>query len=69
LNIRDEGWPVYAPCSCTGGTSRRRALVFPPDTCAGFGAWPDLPGIEITRVIYAAFSVALVVAMYVLAGA
>ena len=71
LNIRDEGWPVYAAMQMhAGGTLYDDVLwVFPPGHVlpAWVGAWLDPPGIEITRAIYGAFSVALVVAMYVLA--
>jgi 4-amino-4-deoxy-L-arabinose transferase-like glycosyltransferase len=52
-----------------GGTLYDDVLwVFPPGHVlpAWVGAWLDAPGIEITRMIYGAFSVALVVAMYVL---
>jgi len=71
LNIRDEGWPVYAAMQMhAGGTLYDDVLwVFPPGHVlpAWLGAWLDPPGIEITRVIYGGFNVALVVAMYVLA--
>ncbi len=70
LNVRDEGWPLYAAMQMhAGGTLYDDVLwVFPPGHVlpAWFGAWLDAPGIEITRVIYGAFSVALVAAIYVL---
>ncbi len=70
LNVRDEGWPLYAAMQLhAGGTLYDDVLwVFPPGHLlpAWVGAWLDPPGIEITRVIYAAFNVALVVALYVL---
>ena len=70
LNVRDEGWPVYAAMQMhAGGTLYEDVFwVFPPGHVlpAWLGFWLDPPGIEFTRVIYAAFNVALVVAMYVL---
>jgi 4-amino-4-deoxy-L-arabinose transferase-like glycosyltransferase len=70
LNVRDEGWPLYAAMQMhAGGTLYDDVLwVFPPGHVlpAWVGAWIDAPGIEITRMIYAGFSVALVAAMYVL---
>lgn len=70
LNLRDEGWPLYAAMQMhAGGTLYDDVFwVFPPGHVlpAWLGAWLDAPGIEITRMIYGAFSVALVVAMYVL---
>jgi len=70
LNVRDEGWPLYAAMQMhAGGTLYDDVLwVFPPGHVlpAWLGAWLDAPGIEITRAIYGAFSVALVVAIYAL---
>jgi 4-amino-4-deoxy-L-arabinose transferase-like glycosyltransferase len=70
LNVRDEGWPLYAAMQMhAGGTLYQDVFwVFPPGHVlpAWIGAWLDPPGIEITRVIYAAFAVALVIAMYAL---
>lgn len=70
LNVRDEGWPLYAAMQMhAGGTLYQDVFwVFPPGHVlpAWLGAWWDPPGIEITRVIYAAFTVALVIALYVL---
>jgi hypothetical protein len=70
LNIRDEGWPLYAAMQMhAGGTLYDDVLwVFPPGHVlpAWIGAWIHAPGIEITRMIYASFSVALVVGMYAL---
>lgn len=70
LNVRDEGWPLYAAMQLhAGGTLYDDVLwVFPPGHVlpAWLGAWWDPPGIELTRVIYAAFNVALVIALYVL---
>jgi hypothetical protein len=70
LNVRDEGWPLYAAMQMhAGGTLYDDVLwVFPPGHVlpAWLGAWLAPPGIEITRIIYGAFAVALVVAMYAL---
>jgi hypothetical protein len=70
LNVRDEGWPLYAAMQLhAGGTLYDDVLwVFPPGHVlpAWIGAWLDPPGIELTRVIYAAFNVALVIAFYLL---
>ena len=70
LNVRDEGWPLYAAMQMhAGGTLYDDVLwVFPPGHVlpAWIGAWLEPPGIEITRILYGAFSVALVVAMYAL---
>jgi hypothetical protein len=70
LNVRDEGWPLYAAMQMhAGGRLYDDVLwVFPPGHVlpAWIGAWLDPPGIEITRMIYAAFAVALVAGMYLL---
>jgi hypothetical protein len=70
LNIRDEGWPLYAAMQMHAGRRLYEDVlwVFPPGHTlpAWIGAWLDAPGIEITRAIYGAFAVALVVGMYVL---
>jgi hypothetical protein len=70
LNVRDEGWPIYAAMQMhAGGTLYEEVLwVFPPGHVlpAWLGFWLDPPGIELTRFIYAAFAVALVVALYAL---
>ena len=69
-NVRDEGWPLYAAMQMHAGRSLYDEIfwVFPPGHAlpAWVGAWIDPPGIEITRGIYAAFTVGLVVALYVL---
>jgi 4-amino-4-deoxy-L-arabinose transferase-like glycosyltransferase len=52
-----------------GGTLYQEVFwVFPPGHVlpAWVGAWLDPPGIELTRGVYAAFAIALVIAMYAL---
>jgi hypothetical protein len=70
LNLRDEGWPLYAAMQLhAGGTLYDDVLwVFPPGHVlpAWLGVWLDPPGIELTRVVYAAFSVSLVAGIYLL---
>jgi hypothetical protein len=70
LNVRDEGWPLYAAMQMhAGGTLYDDVLwVFPPGHVlpAWLGAWLDPPGIEFTRIIYGGFVVVLVVALYAL---
>ncbi len=70
LNPRDEGWPLYAAMQLhAGGTLYDDVLwVFPPGHVlpAWLGVWLDPPGIELTRVVYAAFGVWLVAGIYLL---
>jgi len=70
LNRLDEGWPLYAAMQLHAGGSLYRDVlwVFPPGhvwmAWLGFALEP--PGIVPTRILYAAFNVALCAAMYLL---
>jgi hypothetical protein len=70
LNLADEGWPLYAAMRLqAGGTLYRDVFfVFPPGHV--LAAWIaralDPPGVILARAIYAGFSVALCVAIYLL---
>ena len=68
INLMDEGWPLYAAMGLHEGGSLYRDVfwVFPPGhllaAWIGYGVAP--PGVLVSRVIYAAFTVGLVVACY-----
>jgi hypothetical protein len=70
LNPMDEGWPLYAAMQLHAGGHLYRDVfwVFPPGHV--FAAWVAYalspPGLYLARVFYAAFAVALCVALYLL---
>lgn len=71
LNVMDEGWPLHAAMELHADKTLYDEVfwVFPPGHLlpAWIGYWIDPPGLVATRVIYAAFTVLLCVAMYFLA--
>jgi hypothetical protein len=70
INLMDEGWPLHAAMGLHEGGSLYREVfwVFPPGhllaAWIGYGVGP--PGVVVSRIIYAGFTVALVVASYFL---
>lgn len=70
LNPMDEGWPLYAAMQLHAGGQLYRDVfwVFPPGhvlaAWIAYGLAP--PGVVLARVFYAAFAVALCVALYLL---
>ena len=68
LNVLDEGWPLYAAMRLhQGGVLYDDVFfVFPPGhlLVAWIAYALDPPGVVLSRILYAAFSVALCVAMY-----
>jgi hypothetical protein len=70
LNVVDEGWPLYAAMQLHAGGSLYQDVffVFPPGHLAV--AWIayafDPPGVVLARSLYASFSVALAVGMYLI---
>lgn len=70
LNVTDEGWPLYAAMRLhDGGVLYDDVFfVFPPGHL--LSAWlayaVDPPGVVVARMLYAAFNVALCVALYLL---
>lgn len=71
LNALDEGWPLYAAMQVLGGAQlyEEAFFVFPPGhlLAAWIGQALDPPGLLLARGVYAAFTVALCVALYFLA--
>jgi len=70
LNVLDEGWPLYAAAQLhAGGTLYDDVFfVFPPGhlLSAWLGYALDPPGVVLARCFYAAFNVALCLALYFL---
>jgi hypothetical protein len=70
LNLVDEGWPLYAAMQLhAGGTLYDDVFfVFPPGHLAvAWIAWAlDPPGVVLARSLYASFTVALCVGLYLL---
>lgn len=70
LNAFDEGWPLHAAAQLLeGGVLYRDVFfVFPPGhlLAAWIGQVLDPPGVILSRVVYAGFTVALCVVLYLL---
>ena len=70
VNKLDEGWPLYAASALSAGRTLYTDVffVFPPGhlLCAWIAHTLAPPGLILARVLYAAFDVALVLALYAL---
>ena len=70
LNLLDEGWPLYAAMQLHGGGTLYEDVffVFPPGhlLMAWIAYGIDPPGVFVSRLLYAAFNLALTVGLYFL---